>query len=109
MTGNGVLAAGDVTATGGSAAVTLLAILLFGVSLVLAVLVTYHFVQGYRRTGRRPMLLLAVGLFLLTAAPMFIRLVAGNADVMAGDARRLLVALIELCGLLTVLYVVYDL
>ncbi|RXK49541.1 hypothetical protein EAF64_08860 [Halorientalis pallida] len=82
--------------------------MLFGLALVLSVVVTYHFVRGYRRTGRRPMLLLAVGLFLLAAAPMFVRLVLGNVDVTTVDVRRLTVAALELCGLLTVLYVVFD-
>lgn len=102
------LVTGGVDATGGSAVLALVVFLLFGVALVLAVLVTYHFAQGYRRTGRRPMLLLAVGLFLLAAAPMFVRLVLGNVDVTTADVRRLTVALLELCGLVIILYVVYD-
>jgi len=108
MIGRHPLVTGEISTTGGSTALALVALLLFGVALVLAVLVTYHFVQGYRRTGRRPMLLLAVGLFLLAAAPMFVRLVLGNVDGATDDARRLLVAVLELCGLVTLLYVVYD-
>jgi hypothetical protein len=95
-------------ATGGSAATILAAFLLFGVALVLATLVTYHFVQGYRRTGRRPMLLLAVGMFLLAAAPMFVRLLLGNVDLVTSATRQFVVACLELCGLLTLLYVVYE-
>jgi hypothetical protein len=94
--------------TGGSLVGVLAVILLFGVALVLATLVTYHFVQGYRRTGRRPMLYLAVGLFLLAAAPMFVRLLLGNADVVSSATQRFAVACLELCGLLTLLYVVYE-
>ncbi|WP_246982397.1 hypothetical protein [Halorientalis marina] len=94
--------------TGGSTAAILAVFLLFGVAVVLATLVTYHFVQGYRRTGRRPMLLLAVGMFLLAAAPMFVRLLLGNVDLVTSTTRRFVVACLELCGLLTLLYVVYD-
>ena len=108
MIGQQFLVAGGLNATGGSTVLALLALLLFGLALVLSVLVTYHFVQGYRRTGRRPMLLLAVGLFLLAAAPMFVRLVLGNVDLTTPDIRRLIVAVLELCGLLTVLYAVSD-
>jgi hypothetical protein len=108
MIGTRPLSAGGISATGGSTAFALFAVLLFGVALVLSVVVTYYFVRGYRRTGRRPMLLLAVGLFLLAAAPMFVRLVLGNVAVTTADGRRLTVAVIELCGLLTVLYVVFD-
>jgi len=94
--------------TGGSTPVAIAALLLFAVAVVLATLVTYHFVQGYRRTGRRPMLLLAVGLFLLAAAPMFVRLLLGNVDLVSGATRRFVVACTELCGLLTLLYAVYE-
>jgi uncharacterized membrane protein YoaK (UPF0700 family) len=102
------LQSSGVEATGGSTAVAVAALLLFVVAVVLASLVTYHFVQGFRRTGRRSMLLLAVGLFLLAAAPMFIRLVLSNVDLVTVVTRRFAVACTELCGLLTLLYVVYD-
>lgn len=98
----------DIEVTGGSALTAIAAFALFGVAVLLATLVTYHFVQGYRRTGRRPMLLLAVGMFLLAAAPMYVRFVLANVDLVAGPTGRFVVSCTELTGLLLLLYVVYD-
>lgn len=98
----------QVEVEGGSPLVVLAALATFFVALVLAVLVTYRFVEGYRRTQRRPILLLAVGLFLLAPAPMFIRLLVGNVAAIPLSAQLLTTTLSELCGLLVVLYVVYT-
>ena len=98
----------QVTVEGGSTPVVLAAVATFFAATVLAVLVTYRFVEGYRRTRARPILLLAVGMFLLAPAPMFLRLLAGNVDPVPLSARLLLTTLSELCGLLVILYVVYT-
>jgi len=93
---------------GGSAVGVLAALAAFLVALVLSILVTYHLVQGYRQTRRRQMLYLALGLFLLAAAPMFIRLWFANVAGGPMATRLFTVALAELSGLLLILYVVYD-
>ena len=98
----------QVTVEGGSTPVVLAAFATFFAATVLAVLVTYRFVEGYRRTRARPILLLAVGMFLLAPAPMFVRLLAGNVDPVPLSAQLLLGTLSELCGLLVILYVVYT-
>lgn len=93
---------------GGSTPVVLAAIATFFVATVLAVLVTYRFVEGYRRTRCRPILWLAVGMFLLAPAPMFLRLLAGNVEAVPLSAQLLLSTLSELCGLLVILYSIYT-
>ncbi|MEY7850379.1 hypothetical protein AB7C87_14420 [Natrarchaeobius sp. A-rgal3] len=93
---------------GGSTFVVLAAIATFFVALVLSVLVTYRFVEGYRRTKARPILLLAVGMFLLAPAPMFIRLLVGNVATIPLSAQLLTTTLSELSGLIVILYVVYS-
>lgn len=98
----------QVTVEGGSTPVVLAAVVTFFVATVLAVLVTYRFIEGYRRTRARPILLLAVGMFLLAPAPMFIRLLAGNVEPVPLSAQLLLTTLSELSGLLVILYVVYT-
>lgn len=75
---------------------------------LLAVLVTYRFVEGYRRTDSRPVLLLAIGMFFLAPAPMFVRLVTANVDVAPIEVQTLAASLSELTGLLVLLYVVYT-
>ncbi len=93
---------------GGETLVVLAAIVTFFIALGLAVLVTYRFVEGYRRTRRRPILLLAIGMFLLAPAPMFIRLLVGNIDPLPLSIQLLATTLSELCGLLILLYVIYT-
>ena len=98
----------QVDVEGGSMPVVLAAVVTFFVATVLAVLVTYRFIEGYRRTRARPILLLAVGMFLLAPAPMFVRLLAGNLEAVPLAAQLLLTTLSELCGLLIILYAVYT-
>lgn len=98
----------QVSVEGGATPVVLAAIVAFFAATVLAVLVTYRFVEGYRRTKARPFFLLAVGMFLLAPAPMFVRLLAGNVEAVPLSAQLLLSTLSELCGLLVILYVVYT-
>jgi len=93
--------------TGGSDPFAVAAFVTFFVAVVLSVAVTRKFVAGYRSTGSRPILWLAVGMFLLAPAPMFLRLLLGNVSAVGPTARSLLTTLSELSGLLVVLYVVY--
>ncbi|ELZ23346.1 hypothetical protein C477_02324 [Haloterrigena salina JCM 13891] len=98
----------SVDSVGGSTPVVLAAIVTFLAATVLAVLVTYRFVEGYRRTKARPILWLAVGMFLLAPGPMFLRLLAGNVAAIPLSAQLLVTTLSELCGLLAILYAVYT-
>lgn len=97
----------QVSVEGGTAAAGVLAVLTFFVAAGLSVLVTYRFVRGYLRSRSRPILALAVGMFLLAPAPMFIRLVAGNVLDVAGPVRVLAATTAEAAGLLVILAVVY--
>ncbi|WP_324662267.1 hypothetical protein [Haloarcula sediminis] len=97
----------QVSVEGGSAATGLLALLTFFVALVLSVLVTYRFVRGYLRSRSKPILGLAVGMFLLAPAPMFIRLVAGNLTAVAEPVRILAATTVEAAGLVVILAVIY--
>jgi len=94
--------------TGGPTAVVLLGIVTFLAAGLLAVLVTYRFIEGYRRTDSRPVLLLAIGMFFLAPAPMFVRVVTANVDAATVEVRTLTASLSELIGLLVLLYVVYT-
>lgn len=93
--------------SGGSDPFVLAALLTFFVAVVLAVAVTRKFVAGYRSTGSPAILWLAVGMFLLAPAPMFLRLVLGNLPAVDATARQLLTTGSELAGLLAILWVVY--
>lgn len=104
----GPFGASGIEVDGGPTAVVLLGIATFLVASLLAVLVTYRFVEGYRRTDSRPVLLLAVGMFFLAPAPMFVRLVTANVDPIPMAAQTLVASLSELTGLLVLLYVVYT-
>ena len=98
---------GQVTAEGGSTIVGVLAFLMFAIAVVLAVLVTYRFVQGYMRSRTRPILLLAFGMFLLAPAPLFLRLIAGNVNIVPPAVRVLGATALEAAGLLVILAVIY--
>lgn len=98
----------QVDVEGGSPVVVLAALVTFLIATVLAVAVTYRFVEGYRQTRARPILLLAIGMFLLAPAPMFIRLLVGNVAAIPLSVQLLTTTLSELCGLLVILYVVYT-
>jgi hypothetical protein len=98
----------EVDVEGGHPIVVVAGIVTFLAATVLSVAVTYRFIEGYRRTASRPVLLLAVGMFLLAAAPMFVRLVTPNVEAIPFGARTLATSLSELSGLLVILYVVYT-
>jgi multisubunit Na+/H+ antiporter MnhF subunit len=91
-----------------SATVTsIVALVTFLLATVLAVLVTYRFLQGYLRSRSRPILLLAIGMFLLAPAPMLLRLVVGNVLTVASPVRVLSTTAVEAMGLLVILAVIY--
>ncbi len=97
----------QVTVEGGETVTTVAALVTFLVATALAVLVTYRFLRGYVRSRSKPVLQLAVGMFLLAPAPMFIRLVAGNVLVVAPPVRVVSTATVEVAGLLIILGVIY--
>ncbi|MFB6250490.1 MAG: hypothetical protein ABEI27_02180 [Halobellus sp.] len=104
-------ASGDVAqidVVGGAAPTAILAILVFFVAVVLSVLVTYRYAAGYLQTRERPLLFLTVGMLLLAPAPMFLRLVLGNAPVLGATERAFVVNVSKLCGLLVILTVVHK-
>jgi hypothetical protein len=96
----------QVTVEGGATVTTVAALVTFLVATVLAVLVTYRFLQGYFRSRSKPILLLAVGMFLLAPAPLFIRLIAGNVLVVAPPVRVVSTTTVEAAGLLVILSVI---
>lgn len=97
----------QVTVEGGATVTTVAALVTFLVATVLAVLVTYRFLRGYVRSRSKPILLLAVGMFLLAPAPLFIRLVAGNVFAVAPPVRVVSTTTVEAAGLLVILGVIY--
>lgn len=99
---------GQVTVEGGSTVVGVLALLMFAIAAVLAVLVTYRFVRGYMRSGARPIRLLALGMFLLAPAPLFLRLITGNVLSVPPAVRILGATAFEAAGLLAILAVIYG-
>lgn len=93
--------------TGGSLPVVVVALVLFAVAAVLALLVTYRLVRGYQQTRSRPHLQLAVGVFLLATGPLLIRIVASNLPTIAPGTRIVAASLSELAGLLVILYTIH--
>ena len=104
----GPFVSSGIEVTGGPTVVVLLGIVTFLTAGLLAVLVTYRFIEGYRRTDSRPVLLLAIGMFFLAPAPMFVRVLTANVDAAPVEVRTLTTSLSELIGLLILLYVVYT-
>lgn len=100
-------ASGGVEAVGGSPMIVFAVFALLSIATLLALLVTYHLVRGYLESGTRPLLLLAVGIFLLTAAPTFLRLLLTNVLVVETQYRILITSLVELAGLFVILYTIY--
>lgn len=100
-----VLAQTDVT--GGTSVLVIAVFVLLAIATVLSLIITYRFAKGYFQTGTRPFLLLATGLFLLTAAPIFARLVFANVTDLPAAYGMLLTSGSELLGLLIILYTIY--
>ncbi len=98
----------QVQPTGGSTTVVLAALAGLAVAVVLALAVAYKLFAGYRRVGDSGMLRLAVGLTLLTAVPMLLRVGLPTVTAVSPAARSLAVTGCELGGLVVILVVIYD-
>lgn len=98
----------SVETIGGDGLTVLAVFVLLAIGSILSLLVTYRLAVGYRRTGSRPLLALAVGLFLLTAAPMFVRFAFANAIDAPTAYQTLLSSTSELLGLLVILRTIYQ-
>lgn len=100
------LQSAGVEAEGGSALVVGLVLVTFVVAAVFSAAIAYRLYVGYRGSGDRSMLAIAVGLLLLTTVPTAIRIVVPTA-LGGQDALRVLAASSsELVGLLAILYAV---
>ena len=90
----------------------LLAVTLLG--LVLGLAIVFQAYRGYRRNASRPMLWLAVGLVLLTVVPFLLSLVVASVGPRLGFGPTvyayhvpILGRLVEVAGLVSVLYSLY--
>jgi hypothetical protein len=95
-------------ATGGSPILALVTLLGLFVAAGLALLIAYEALKGYRGTGERAMLYLAVGIVLLTAGPTAIRVVIPTFTTIQPSVRVLSSTLSELLGLGCILYAIYG-
>jgi Na+/H+ antiporter NhaC len=96
------------TTVGGSRTVVLLALAGLVLAAALSLLVVYRLVEGYRRNGTRPMLVLGVGLALLVTGPIFLRLALTNVVSVSPATRSVATTASELLGLAAILYAIYD-
>lgn len=96
------------TAVGGSQLVAVLALAGLLLAAGLSLLVVYRLVEGYRRNGTRPMLVLGVGIALLVTGPIFLRLAFANLVAVSPATRSVATTASELLGLSAILYAVYD-
>ncbi len=94
--------------TGGGAVVVVGVLVGFAVALLLALAIAYKLFAGYRRVGDPAMGRLAVGMVLLTAVPILLRIGLTTLWVGSVAARSLAVTGCELGGLLVILTVIYD-
>ncbi|WP_248515716.1 DUF7521 family protein [Salinarchaeum laminariae] len=93
-------------AEGGSALLVGLVLVTFVVAAVLSIGIAYRLYVGYRGSGDRSMLAIAVGLLLVTTVPTVIRIAI---PTMVGDATRLRILAAtssELAGLLAIVVAV---
>lgn len=96
----------EAEAEGGSALVVGLVLVTFVVAAVLSTAIAYRLYVGYRGSGDRSMLAIAVGLLLVTTVPTVIRIVI---PTVIGDAERLRVLAAttsEFVGLLAIVVAV---
>jgi hypothetical protein len=96
------------TSVGGSQTVVLLALVGLLVAAGLSLVVVYRLLDGYRRNGTRPMLVLGVGLALLVTGPIFLRLTFANLVSVSPSMRSAATTASELLGLAAILYAIYD-
>lgn len=71
---------------------------------VVGAFVAYQALRGYRRNASRVMLALAVGIVLLTTAPVAVRLGLELLGLLDGVGRALVAQTIRIAGLVAVLY-----
>jgi len=98
----------QVTATGGSAVLAVLALLGLFVAAGLSLLIAYEALRGYRGTQERAMLYLAVGIVLLTAGPIALRIALPTFTDAPESVRLLSTTVSELLGLGCILYSIYG-
>lgn len=96
------------TTTGGSPTVVVAALVALFVAAILSAVLALRLYRGYRRTGGRARLFLAVGLVLLTTVPIGLRLVLTNVPGTTAATRELAVTGSQLLGLVVVLGVIYG-
>lgn len=96
------------SATGGPIAVVVLAMAALLLAAALAVGIAVRVLRGYRHTGDRAHLFLAVGLLLLIAVPTLLRFVLATFVPVPALARALVTTLSELAGLAAILYTIYG-
>ena len=97
----------QMSTTGGSATVVVLALAALALATVLSIVVALRLYRGYRAGGNRDMLLLLIGLVMLTTAPILLRLVLTNVPGTSTTTRAIAASASQLCGLLLILEVVY--
>lgn len=96
------------TATGGEPFVVALTLVGLLVTAILALVVAYLLIRGYRRNRDRARLYLAIGLVFLTTVPIVIQLVLTNVTEVSPVARSLAANASKLVGLGVVLYAIYG-
>lgn len=96
------------TATGGPPALVVAVFLTLFVATGLSLYLAVRLYRGYRTASDPARFRLLVGLLLLTTVPLLVRLVLSNVDGVGATTRELLATASQLCGLLVVLGVVYD-
>lgn len=93
-------------AEGGSALVVGLVLVTFVVAAVLSTAIAYRLYAGYRGSGDRSMLAIAVGLLLITTIPTVIRIAVPTVLGGADEVRILAATSSELAGLLAIVLAV---
>jgi hypothetical protein len=96
------------TATGGSPVVVVLLLLGLAVAAGLSLLIAYEALRGYRGSDDTGMLLLAVGIVLLTAAPNGLRIALPTFTGSSESLRVLVATGSELLGLACILLAIYG-
>lgn len=76
------------------------------VTAVVGAFVAYQAFRGYRRNASQVMLYLAIGIVLLTTAPVAVRLALEVLAVLDDAGRALLAQTLRVAGLIAVLYAV---
>lgn len=102
------LAAREPSATGGPVAVAALVLVGLAAAAALSLLIAYEALKGYRGSGDRGMLMLAVGIVLLSAGPIALRIAVPTFTTTVASVRILSVTCSQLLGLLCVLYAIYG-